>query len=62
MCEKCGLEVDCRFDRCRYGLRECGARKSLNKGLLLQKPWRVATTLRRLEEPLSRRCGNRKGK
>eukprot|EP00972_Heterocapsa_arctica_P107434 15825194-Heterocapsa_arctica.AAC.1 len=26
MIEKCGLEIDCRFDGCRYGLRECGAR------------------------------------
>eukprot|EP00972_Heterocapsa_arctica_P007442 1086791-Heterocapsa_arctica.AAC.1 len=54
MCERCGLKVDCRFDGCRYSLRDA-------RGRLLQKPWRVATTLPRLVEPLSRRHGNRRG-
>ena len=49
----CGLEVECDFDGCQYNLRDL-------RGRLLQKPWKVVTTLVRLREPLSKRCSNRR--
>ena len=50
----CGLEVECDFDGCQYNLRDL-------QRPLLQKPWKVVTTLARLREPLGKRCSNHRG-
>jgi len=54
MRKACGLTVKCDFDGHQYNLRDLRRR-------LLQKPWRVAAMLARLQEPLSKRCSNRRG-
>ena len=44
-----GMEHSCEFDGCAYGLVSAA-------GVMLQKPWRVCTAVRRLVQPLSQKC------
>ena len=44
-----GMNFNCQFDGCRYGATD-------SQGTLTRKPWRIATTVERLMEPLSLRC------